>query len=52
MLNYLTGLTRPDLAFAAYQCARFSEDPNALHELAVRQISKLANIFLEQKTEV
>ena len=40
MLNYLTNSTRPDIAFSTHQCARFSEDPKALHESAVRQIGK------------
>ena len=40
MLNYLKGSTRPDLDFVVHQCARFSEDPKASHEQAVRQIGK------------
>ena len=40
MLNYLQGSTRPDIAMATHQCARFSNDPKALHERGVRHIGK------------
>ena len=40
MLNYLQGSTRPDIAMATHQCARFSADPKASHERAVRYIGK------------
>ena len=40
MLNYLQGSTRPDISMATHQCARFSSDPKASHERAVRYIGK------------
>ena len=40
MLNYLQGSTRPDISMATHQCARFSNDPRALHERGVRHIGK------------
>jgi hypothetical protein len=38
MLNYLASSTRPDIAFAVHQCARFTTAPRRIHELAIRQI--------------
>ncbi len=38
MLTYLTGTTRPDLAYAVHQCARFSTRPKHIHEIAVKRI--------------
>jgi hypothetical protein len=38
MLNYLASSTRPDIAFAVHQCARFTTAPKCLHELAIRRI--------------
>ena len=40
MLNYLEKTTRPDLAFAVHQAARFSIDPKLSHERAVHRIVK------------
>ena len=40
MLNYLQGSTRPDIAMAVHQCARFSRDPRLQHERAVMKIGK------------
>ena len=40
MLNYLQGSTRPDISMATHQCARFTSDPKASHERAVRYIGK------------
>jgi hypothetical protein len=37
-LNYLEKSTRPDLAFAVHQCARYSSDPKESHSAAVRYI--------------
>jgi hypothetical protein len=37
-LNFLVQHTRPDITFAVHQCARFSSQPTALHELAVKRI--------------
>jgi hypothetical protein len=38
MLNYIAASTRPDISFAMHQCARFSTNPNRIHELAVKRI--------------
>jgi hypothetical protein len=38
MLTYLSTSTRPDIAFAVHQCAKFSASPKRVHELAVRRI--------------
>jgi hypothetical protein len=38
MLNYLASSTRPDIAFAVHQCARFCAHPKRSHELAIRRI--------------
>jgi hypothetical protein len=38
MLNYLASFTRPDIAFAVHQCARFTTSPRRVHELAIWQI--------------
>ena len=38
MLNYLASSTRPDIAFAIHQCARFTTTPRRIHELAICQI--------------
>ena len=38
MLNYLVNSTQPDLAYAVYQCARFSNDPRRSHEQAVKRV--------------
>jgi len=38
MLNYLSTSTRPDIAFAVHQCARFCTSPKRSHELAVHRI--------------
>ena len=37
-LNYLAGTTRPDIQFAVHQCARFCENPKAIHERGVKRI--------------
>jgi len=39
-LNYIAQNTRPDISFAIHQCARYSAQPTALHELAVKQIGR------------
>ena len=31
MLGYLQGTTRPDIAMATHQCARFNNDPHLSH---------------------
>ena len=40
MLGYLQGSTRPDIATAVHQCARFCTDPKLSHERAIRRIGK------------
>jgi hypothetical protein len=37
-INYLAQNSRPDISFAVHQCARFSKEPKALHEKAVKRI--------------
>jgi hypothetical protein len=40
MLNYLQATTRPDLAMAVHQAARFCIDPRLSHERAISRIGK------------
>ena len=40
MLGYLQGTTRPDIAMATHQCARFNIDPHLSHEQAVKRIGR------------
>ena len=40
MLNYLEKTSRPDLAMAVHQCARFCENPKMCHEKALHRIVK------------
>jgi hypothetical protein len=37
-LNYLAQNSRPEISFTVHQCARFSKEPKALHEKAVKRI--------------
>jgi hypothetical protein len=37
---YLSANTRPDIAFANHQCARWSIDPREPHGIAIKQIAK------------
>ena len=39
-LNYLEKSTRPDIAYATHQCARFTESPRKSHGKAVRWIAR------------
>jgi hypothetical protein len=39
-LNYLANNTRPDISMAIHQCARYSSNPKAIHELAVKRIAR------------
>jgi hypothetical protein len=36
-LNYLAQNSRPDISFAAHQCARFFKEPKALHEKSLNE---------------
>jgi hypothetical protein len=40
MLLYLSGHSRPDIAFAVHQCARYTFAPTALHEQALKRIGR------------
>ena len=39
-LNYLAATTRPKIAFAVHQCARFCGDPKEVHYKAVKRIAR------------
>jgi len=39
-LNYIAQNTRPDISFTVHQCARYSSNSTALHELAVKRIGR------------
>jgi Reverse transcriptase (RNA-dependent DNA polymerase) len=39
-LNYLEKCTRPELAYAVHQCARFSENPKFSHSKAIKHIGR------------
>ena len=40
MLMYLSSTTRPDLAFAVRQCARFTHSPKRSHEFVLKRIGR------------
>ena len=40
MLNYLQGNTRPEIAMAVHQTARFCNDPKLCHEKAIMRIGR------------
>ena len=40
MMNYLAGTSRPDIAFAVHQCARYSNNPRRPHYVALRRIAR------------
>jgi hypothetical protein len=40
MLLYLSSNSRPDIQFAVHQCARFTHDPKASHEEAIKRICR------------
>jgi len=48
MLMYLAGNTRPDIAFAVHQCARFTHCPKASHGVAVKRILRYLKGTKEQ----
>lgn len=39
-MNFLEKSTRPEIAFAVHQCARFSNDPKESHATAIKRIGK------------
>ena len=39
-LNFLAQNTRPDIAFAVHQCARFVSNPNQTHQIAVKHLCR------------
>ena len=39
-LNYLEKCTRPDISYAAHQCARFTENPKKAHAQSVRWLAR------------
>jgi hypothetical protein len=39
-LNYLEKSTRPDIAYAVHQCARFASNPKACHGIAIKHIGR------------
>jgi hypothetical protein len=58
MLMFLANNTRPDIAFATHQCARFTHSPRQSHSLAVKRIirylqgTKDKGIIMEPKQEL
>ena len=40
MMSYLSGHTRPELEFAVHQCGRYSHNPRAIHEAALKRIGR------------
>ena len=40
MLNFLSGSTRPDIAMAVHQVARFCSDPRRMHEKVIMRIAR------------
>ena len=43
MLLYLVGNTRPDIAYAVHQCARFSHQPKIFREIVIKHIIRYLN---------
>ena len=58
MLMYLANNTRPDIAYATHQCARFTHRPRASHALAVKRIiryligTKDKGLILQPSSEI
>ena len=48
-LNFLEKSTRPDIAYAVHQCARFSNDPKESHSAAVKRIGKYLVVGTRKK---
>ncbi|KAL7478975.1 hypothetical protein ACHAW6_005971, partial [Cyclotella cf. meneghiniana] len=48
MLLYLSGHSRPDIAFAVHQCARCTFAPTSLHEQALMRIGRYLKGTIEQ----
>ena len=40
MILYLAGSTRPDIAYALHQCARFSHSPKHSHKIVVKHVAR------------
>ena len=40
MMMYLTSNSRPDIAFAVHQCARFTHSPKRVHEHGLKRIAR------------
>ena len=40
LLNYISGSSRPDIAYATHSAARFSANPKASHDKGVKMIIK------------
>ena len=47
-LMFLANSTRPDIAFATHQCARYSANPKASHEQAVKHIGRYLYLTREK----
>ena len=50
-LNFLEKATRPDITYAAHQCARFSSDPRMVHNQAVKWLGRYLKGTQECKME-
>ena len=48
MLLYLSGNSRPDIAFAVNQCARFTHNPRKIHATAVKRVLRYLKVTSEQ----
>ena len=48
MLLYLCGHSRPDIAFAVHQCARFTFAPKRSHEIALKRIGRYLKGTLDE----
>ena len=48
MLLYLSGHSRPDIAFAVHQCARYTFNPTRRHELALIRIGRYLKGTMER----